>query len=763
MKVAHAEQHVLGSHGLTETKTFNIRTNAHAFKLLSSGLYSDKIAAVLREIGCNAQDAHVEAGIPNTPIVIKLPNRIDNQFYIRDYGLGLSHEDVMNLYTTYFASTKQNSNDFTGAFGLGSKSPFSYTDQFSVISVHGGVKRTYSAYLDNTGSPTISKLTESAPDADWPQGVQIGFPVKALDVPVFQPRAQTIYRWFRVIPKIEGAQPIVALDIKSEESDFLIVKDHSGQGVVMGSVFYPLGLDKLNIPQPNRYASTHPNLESFIGYFQGIVLKLKIGDVQVAASREELQYDDASAKVLRNRLKKVLHFIGEGLTTELRKAKTWDEKAKAFTNVDRWGVELYTDGWHSFFHNLGYSDARTLAGMLVNHSIDIPMCMGAKTDAKIVMAAFANKTRVDIIRAGKFFYKKTGQTAGKAQVSLKSKVGIYYGEQKLHIVRCQGAIERGEVQTALVFVPGDPGTLAEAKAEAEETAKELGISKVTNLDSVAPAQSYLTRVSKRKARRKKGAALPALPTNIGVCTYTDTMPNKTEFLHKLVPSDWSFMVHVHRDIRVFKDTEKTDKTLEMKQWACLWESTRALSKKLKGPLKGYFTTSASVVRTHDLLKRGYRVTYDVIKEWAESQAFQDGIVDLVKNWKPSTSLDYPYTDSWAYSFVLLRHKDKATYDKLAPHLKQHGLYDMVKQIHETSLVQGTQAGYGEPVVLQWYSRLAQEFNLKPIAVNKTGFLTIEDFDRHIQDKYPATKLVDLGKIIEHCPQKLEDLINVMIS
>ena len=59
MKVQFAENNVLSTGGLGVTQSFQIRTNAHAFKMLSSGLYSDKIGAVLREIGCNAHDAHI--------------------------------------------------------------------------------------------------------------------------------------------------------------------------------------------------------------------------------------------------------------------------------------------------------------------------------------------------------------------------------------------------------------------------------------------------------------------------------------------------------------------------------------------------------------------------------------------------------------------------------------------------------------------------------------------------------------------------------
>ena len=45
------ESNVVASAGLQQTSSFQIATSAHAFRILSSGLYSDKIGAVLREIG----------------------------------------------------------------------------------------------------------------------------------------------------------------------------------------------------------------------------------------------------------------------------------------------------------------------------------------------------------------------------------------------------------------------------------------------------------------------------------------------------------------------------------------------------------------------------------------------------------------------------------------------------------------------------------------------------------------------------------------
>ena len=141
MKLNTSERSTVESSGVSGESGFKLKSSKHAFQLLSSGLYTNKIQAVIRELSCNAADAHVLNSNQKTAFDVKLPNRLDSQFYVRDYGPGLSDDGVMNLYTTYFESTKSESNDFTGGFGVGSKSPFAYTDMFTVESIHTGVTR----------------------------------------------------------------------------------------------------------------------------------------------------------------------------------------------------------------------------------------------------------------------------------------------------------------------------------------------------------------------------------------------------------------------------------------------------------------------------------------------------------------------------------------------------------------------------------------------------------------------------------------------
>ena len=76
---------------------FRIKNSAKAFSILSSGLYANKIRAIIRELSCNAVDSHVDAGKADTPFDVHLPNSLEPWFAIRDYGTGLTNDQVTNI------------------------------------------------------------------------------------------------------------------------------------------------------------------------------------------------------------------------------------------------------------------------------------------------------------------------------------------------------------------------------------------------------------------------------------------------------------------------------------------------------------------------------------------------------------------------------------------------------------------------------------------------------------------------------------------
>jgi HSP90 family molecular chaperone len=117
--------------------------------ILSATLYTDKVSAVLREYGCNAADANVEAGRGDVPIEVTLPTRLSPNVVIRDFGDGMTLDQVRGTFSKPGSSTKRHSNEITGMMGIGSKVGFAYGDSFLVTSYTRGTKAVYNCYREN--------------------------------------------------------------------------------------------------------------------------------------------------------------------------------------------------------------------------------------------------------------------------------------------------------------------------------------------------------------------------------------------------------------------------------------------------------------------------------------------------------------------------------------------------------------------------------------------------------------------------------------
>lgn len=294
---------------LETSKNFTIKASPKAFKILSSGLYSNKIRAVIRELACNAYDSHVAAK-NDEPFIVHLPSAIDEHFYVKDFGTGLSENDIMNLYTTYFESNKTNSNDFVGALGLGSKSPFSYTDSFIVESIFDHKKITYLIYINEEDLPSISKLEEV--DTDEHTGLTVKFSVKSDDLYKFKDEAINILSVFEKQPKLIG------FNIKEDENilhDKLVFKNDycyggmstytCGFNAFMGNILYPIELDKLNLDEDKiKLIST-----------RNIIVKFNIGELDITPSREHLSYITPTIHKLEMKIQEIVdHIINDSIT-----------------------------------------------------------------------------------------------------------------------------------------------------------------------------------------------------------------------------------------------------------------------------------------------------------------------------------------------------------------------------------------------------------------------------------------------------------------
>jgi hypothetical protein len=330
MQLPERSPRVLSSSGVIATSGFQIDASPLAFRILSSGIYSDKIGAVLREVGCNATDAHIEMGTPDRPIEVKLPNSLDPLFWVKDWGPGLPDELVRgtpeNNYTdgvcvTYFASLKRQCSKQTGHHGLGFKAPYSYTDSFTVVSCHEGVRRTYCAYLNEEELPTMALLGEEPVSEDWPHGIMVSLSVAPRDIVEFGRKAQEIFRYFEVTPTVLGGEPIRAQGRTLQGSNFFFEKTDRKARLIMASVAYPLHVERLPGISELEQALVRA----------GLCLRLENGSVRPTASREEIEYDDLARKTVPAALKSVPEEVARRVYEMLSvKAPTdWEQHAAA--------------------------------------------------------------------------------------------------------------------------------------------------------------------------------------------------------------------------------------------------------------------------------------------------------------------------------------------------------------------------------------------------------------------------------------------------
>lgn len=336
--------------GIQRESTFAIRASAKAFEILSSGLYKDPILAVIRELSCNAYDAHVVSGKRDVPFEIHLPNALEPYFSVKDDGIGLSDKDIQGvvnadgireggLYTTYFDSTKTDSNDEIGAFGLGSKSPYSYSEMFTVISRHGGWKRTYTMYLNEERLPGVALMAEEK-TAEQP-GLEVRFDVKERDYWAFRDKAASVLRFFKTKPTVKGVSNFRFEELPkgqfSGDGWMVYGKDQYTNGMftaVMGQVPYRVDIDKLVDYLPT-------SVLKFIRTIN-IVTFFEIGDLEIPPDREEVRYDERTIRALVARVTDIRRLFIEELEKRVNNLPDQNFWTK-YQSISRISVELFND------------------------------------------------------------------------------------------------------------------------------------------------------------------------------------------------------------------------------------------------------------------------------------------------------------------------------------------------------------------------------------------------------------------------------------
>lgn len=271
--------------------------NATIMSILNSRLYKNKIGSVVREALSNAKDACKEIN-SSQEIVFHAPTLLEPYFSIQDYGVGMSEDTIVNIFSAFGESTKRKSDDFIGGYGIGCHTASAYNNQFTVTSVKDGIRNVYQFFKDEAGMPCNCRMDQSK--TDEPSGTEIRIAVNnATDFEKFFKEIEYYSRWIdhpvSCNRSIDPRKP----EFFEENKDFGITKfatNSRNMGVcVVGSIIYEFDFGSCGF-------SSH--------YYEGIagvkpdflILFANINDVDVIGSREELEYSEKTIKFVKSKV-----------------------------------------------------------------------------------------------------------------------------------------------------------------------------------------------------------------------------------------------------------------------------------------------------------------------------------------------------------------------------------------------------------------------------------------------------------------------------
>ena len=299
---------------------------SHFFRMIAN-LYQDPTMAVLREVGANCVDATIEAGTQDLGWELHLPSRLDGNVRFVDNGVGISHDQMVRIYSIIGASSKRGNNDLIGGFGVGKWSLCSLVNNFQAVSRFNGTKSQYFISLQSNGLPDI-RLIKSEPTSER-NGFEVKFLCPDRHVAQFNEKVDRAYRFFSIKPKVfcDGVEKKINFTPQSVTFDggthnFSIYEGSGSPVIVMGGVGYRLPVETLL--ENKKFTKFNRLLQC------NLVIHVPIGEYSITPSREAIQLDDLTMTRMFTKLEQIVDSFLPKMQADmdLFKGNTWEAKLK---------------------------------------------------------------------------------------------------------------------------------------------------------------------------------------------------------------------------------------------------------------------------------------------------------------------------------------------------------------------------------------------------------------------------------------------------
>lgn len=299
-------------------------------QILSTNLYSRPLNSFLRETISNAIDSHKEAGTKD-PIILDF-GRNNGKWYIRiqDFGTGISPERFDAIYRFIGSSTKRDSNEYIGAFGVGRMSVLAVSDSATITNRYNGTEYKYLLYKDGMAvnideisisatkernglevycQPTIdlnyNSLTEAVKELAFFDGLYINNGLKETETyeTSYGYRYNYSYqRWREFNEYVEKFNKRKIINFKTFSC--VTIDCASEQCVLLGNVLYRIDYSHRD---SNDYIYKSPTR-----YGEYIIFpRFNIGEISVTPNREDILYNNTSEALIKKKYNDVKNELEE--------------------------------------------------------------------------------------------------------------------------------------------------------------------------------------------------------------------------------------------------------------------------------------------------------------------------------------------------------------------------------------------------------------------------------------------------------------------
>lgn len=297
MQVSQTADHITHAViGQQEVVSMGMSDSAALMHILSATLYTFPDLAMVREVICNGWDAHINANKTDVPLKITLK---DNIFSVQDFGSGIPHDKIGQIYGTYGDSTKRDDSTTTGGFGLGSKAPFACTDNFEVISCNGGVKTIYrvsKSSMERGGKPSIATIVQLPTEET---GITVKVTLDPSMITALRSKVRNVLFFGEILASVNGEEPDAMLPLQDSPNGFVIttirplIANHVN--LRYGNVVYP-------IPKHDAYAEQwefiRREISNNLDGASNFIFMAPPDSISIAPSREALILTDATVKTI---------------------------------------------------------------------------------------------------------------------------------------------------------------------------------------------------------------------------------------------------------------------------------------------------------------------------------------------------------------------------------------------------------------------------------------------------------------------------------